>query len=236
MAGSDGAAVIFCLSQIHTGTVSVLAWLGAHEDCDGILLSTEVYESGREPATVYHEHVRPDDREPRKIARSQVVLAWAHPTIIPLRDPLAALVSYHNRALVTGQVGTDLFRPVVDVVDRWLLLAETEERFEDFPNIRYLAWDLPELESRRPDREGARMRSAGLWAAAQAVGLTDPAPSRAGLPRENSSGAYRLREAYEAGDLEGLRILRGVGHLIDAEKILRPFLERRGYRDLLWWS
>ncbi len=236
MAGSDGAAVIFCLSQIHTGTVSVLAWLGAHEDCDGVLLSTEVYESGREPATVYHEHVRPDDRERGKIARSQVVLAWAHPTVIPLRDPLAALVSYRHRAVLTGQAGTTRYRPMEDVVDRWCLLAETEERFGGFEHIRYLAWDLPELESRRPDREGARMRSIGLWATAQALGLTDPAPSTAGLPRENSSGAYRLREAYDAGDLEALMSIRAVRHLRNREELLRPFLERRGYRDLLWWS
>lgn len=228
--------MIFVLSELHTGTVSVLAWLAAHEDCDGVLLSTDVYTSGREPATVYHEHVRPDDRERRKIARSQVVLAWTHPTIIPLRDPLAAVLSYHHRAIQTGQIGTDRFRPLADVVDRWCLLAETEERFREFPNIRYLAWDLPDLESRRPEREGARKRSIGLWAMAQAVGLTDPAPSQAGLPRENSSGDYPLREMYEAGDFEELRTISAVGHLKDCEPILRPFLERRGYRDLLWWT
>lgn len=229
--------MIFCLSELHTGTVSVLAWLAAHEDCDGVLLSTDVYESEpKRPATVYHEHVRPDDRERKKIARSQVVLAWAHPTIIPLRDPLAALVSYHHRAVQTGQIGTDYFRPIADVVERWKLLAENEERFDAFEHIRYLAWDLPDLESRRPEREGARMRSIGLWAAAQAVGLTDPAPSQAGLPRENSCGTYPLRDLYEQGDLESLRSIRAIGYLIDAEKELRPFLERRGYRDLLWWS
>ncbi len=228
--------MIFVLSELHTGTVSVLSWLGAHEDCDGVLLSTDVYTSGREPATVYHEHVRPDDRLPRKMARTQIVLAWAHPTIIPLRDPLAAVLSYHHRAIQSGQIGTDLFRPLEDVVDRWCLLAETEERFDDFPNIRYLAWDLPDLESRRPEREGARMRSIGLWAMAQAVGLTDPAPSKAGLPRENASLGYPLRDMYEAGEFEELRTIAAVGYLKDCEPILRPFLERRGYRDLLWWT
>lgn len=222
--------MIFVLSELHTGTVSILSWLGAHEDCDGILLSTEVYTSGREPATVYHEHVRADDREPRKIARSQVVLAWAHPTIIPLRDPLAALVSYQHRAEHSGRIGTDLFLPREDVVDRWSLLAETEERFQEFEHIRYLAWDL-EQAVRAPATFKAR-----LWETAQAVGLTDPAPSREGLGRENSSGDYPLRDAYEAGDLEGLSSVRGLDYLRDCEPVLRPFLERRGYRDLLWWS
>ncbi len=229
--------MIFVLSELHTGTVSVLAWLAAHEDCDGILLSTEVYSSEpRRAATVYHEHVRRDDRFGTKMARTQIVLAWAHPTIIPLRDPLAAVLSYHHRAIVSGQIGTDLFRPIEDVVERWVLLAENEERFGDFPNIHYLAWDLPAIESRRPSREGARIRSIGLWATAQAVGLNDPAPSQAGLPRENASDPYPLRQAYEDGDLDCLRTIRAVGHLIAAESILRPFLERRGYRDLLWWT
>lgn len=222
--------MIFCLSEIHVGTVSVLSWLGAHEDCDGVLLSTEVYQSGREPATVYHEHVRPDDRDPSRIARSQVVLAWASPTIIPLRDPLAALVSYNHRAAHTGQISTELFRPVEDVVDRWRLLAETEERFEGFEHIRYLAWDLAS-HAGYPATFKAR-----LWETAQAVGLTDPAPSREGLGRENSSGDYRLRDAYQNGDLEALAEVEGLAYLRDAEEDLRPFLERRGYRDLLWWS
>lgn len=224
--------MIFVLSELHTGTVSVLAWLAAHEDCDGILLSTEVYMSGREPATVYHEHLRPDDRLPQKMSRTQIVLAWAHPTIIPLRDPLAAVLSYHHRAIQTGQIGTEMFRPLADVVDRWCLLAETEERFGEFPNIRYLAWDLA---SANPTKNPATFK-ARLWDIAQGCGLTDPAPSKAGLPRENSSGDYPLREIYEAGDFEELRTIRAVGYLKDCEPILRPFLERRGYRDLLWWT
>lgn len=220
--------MIFCLSQIHTGTNSVLAWLGAHEDCDGVLLSTGVYESLQEPATVYHEHVRKDARFNKQMCRSQIVMAWSNPTIIPLRDPLAALVSYQHRAEHSKRTGTDLFLPREDVVDRWCLLAECEDRFEGSTGIRWLPWDL--------ERFGT---AHFLWHTARGLGLNDPVPSRRGLPHSNGSGEYYLKTAYEAGDLAGLAAKigdRGLWYLQSCEPILRPFLERRGYANLMWWS
>jgi hypothetical protein len=156
------------------------------------------------------------------MSRSQIVMAWNHPTIIPLRDPLAALISYQRRAEDTGQIDTGLFRPATDIVDRWKMLAESEARLH---KVNYLAWDLPEF-----------VASSRLWDRAQAVGLRDPRPSRSGLPKLNTSGDHRLKDAYRAGDLAGLASVSALGYLIDAEETLRPFLERRGYRDLLWWS
>lgn len=225
--------MIFCLSQIHTGTVSTLAWLDLHEESDGVLLSTEVYESGDELKTVYHEHIRRDHQDVSRMSRSQIVLAWNHPTIIPLRDPLAALISYQRRAEDTNQIDTELFRPATDIVDRWIMLAESEARI---PRVNYLAWDLPAPHSRPPPAEGYDIRAPGLWDTAQGLGLRDPRPCRSGLPKLNTSGDYPLKDAYQAGDFDGLSELCGLPHLIDSEDKLRPFLERRGYRDLLWWK
>jgi hypothetical protein len=104
------------------------------------------------------------------------------------------------------------------------MLAESEERLG---RAHYLAWDtFGSLEE----------RAARLWDTAQELGLRDPRPSRAGLPKLNTSGDYPLKDAYRAGDLAGLSELCGLEHLIESEDLLRPFLERRGYRDLLWWS
>ncbi len=227
--------MIFCLSQIHTGTNSVLAWLADHEDCDGVLLSTGVYQSKQEPATVYHEHVRPDSRFGKQMCRSQIVMAWAHPTIIPLRDPLAALVSYQHRAEHSKRIGTDLFLPREDVVDRWCLLAETEDRFEGSDNIHWLPWDLAHVSAQK----NPASYKASLWEIAKAIGFRDQAPSKAGLPCVNGSGEYWLKTVYEAGDLAGLAAEigdKGLWYLQSKTEILRPFLERRGYANLLWWS
>ena len=226
--------MIFCLSQIHTGTVSVLAWLSSHNDCDGVLLSTEVYGSKQEPATVYHEHVRPDALFEDKMSRSQIVMAWAHPTVIPLRDPLAALASYQHRAEVNGQVDSVMYCPQLDVVDRWVCLAETEDRFEGSKNIHWLPWDQAHVSA---EKNPASFK-ASLWAIAQALGLRDQAPSKAGLPWKNGSGEYDLKAAYSSGDGDYLASHLGAGYeyLVDSESLLRPFLERRGYANLLWWS
>lgn len=229
MAREDGADLILCLSQIHTGTVSTLAWLDAHEESDGVLLSTEVYESADEPKTIYHEHIRRDHQDVSRMARSQIVLSWVIPTIIPLRDPLAALISYQHRAEETGQIETGLFQPTSVIVDRWIMLAESEARLH---KAHYLAWDL-EQASGVGDPESFKAR---LWDAAQAVGLRDPKPSRAGLPKLNTSGDYPLKDAYRAGNFEALLIgVLGMAYLIKVESRIRPFLERQGYRDLLWW-
>ncbi len=221
--------MIFCLSQLHTGTVSCLAWLRAHEDCDGVLLSTEVYASGSEPATVYHEHVRADHQSEAHMSRTQIVMAWAHPTLIPLRDPLAALVSYHHRAEVSGQIDGLMYCPQLDVVDRWCCLAKAEPLFKSHEHVRYFAWDIFQTVEERNSR---------LQETARALGLQDPAPSRAGLPCENATGDYELKLAYRRGDRFHLAGMMGAAYeyLVDSESILRPFLERRGYRDLLWWE
>lgn len=219
--------MIFCLSQLHTGTNSTLAWLESHGDCRGVLLSTGVYTdpTAHRPTTVYHEHVRQDSRFNRQMCRTQIVLAWSQPTVIPLRDPLAALISYQHRAEVSKQIDTDLFRPREDIVDRWCYLAEAEDLIKSC-RIRYLALDLAE-----PPNESR------LWETTVALGLSDPAPSVLGLPRRNDSGDNYLKQAFQRGDLDPLEFhLVHLDYLRKAEPILRPFLERRGYRDLMWWS
>ncbi len=215
--------MIFCLSQLHTGTNSTLEWLASHGDCRGVVLSTGVYsnQTGHRPTTVYHEHVRRDSRFNRQMCRTQMMMAWSHPTIIPLRDPLAALISYQHRAETSGRIETDLFLPREDVVDRWCYLAGDEPSHR----IQYLPLDLAEPPT--SDR---------LWEITVALGLSDPAPSAVGLTRENDSGDYYLKRAYRRGDMDPLEHhLIHLDYLRKAEPILRPFLEQRGYRDLMWW-
>jgi len=218
--------VIFCLTELHTGTNSVLAWLGQHSDCDGVLLSTEVLEPGHPKCTVYHEHIRPDYRFDQEMCRTQIVMAWTHPTLITIRDPLASLVSYQHRAERDGRKGTIEFQPIDHVVDRWCLLARSEDRFSESLNVRYLALDLFEPPGKTE-----------LWDTAQALGLKDDRPSMEGLPVENNSGEYYLKRLYADGHFDRLEIhLKGLDYLVDCQGILRPFLERRGYSNLLWWD
>jgi len=91
--------MIFCLSQLHTGTQTSLAWLCKHDEVDGMMLSTGVHklfglvdpadtvhdwESGRiherfSEGMVYHEHLRCDRFNPYRMNRTQLVMATIWP-------------------------------------------------------------------------------------------------------------------------------------------------------------
>jgi hypothetical protein len=243
--------VIYCLSQHHTGTWSTLAWVSQHDSVRGLITYPHIFdalerkddvihrmESGEMPSVwhptmVYHEHVRPDDRLLRRIDRAQVLLATMTPTVIPIRDPLAALISYQVRA---EREGRDDFDPAGQV-DGWIRLAETSDVFKEFAHIKFLCWDL----AAKMDRIG---RYTYLREIARDLGLAgdDDGPSaQCGVKviRNNDLGRYALKRAYSRRDLTYIR--RNVSNggfeaLRACRGILRPFLERLGYRDLLWWS
>jgi len=239
--------VIFCLSNVHTGTWSTIAWLVLHKEVNGLMLSTDVYdvvnwkrtvpqmqESGTyhqkfHPSMVYHEHIRPDHWFEKEMSRTQIVLAATNPTVIPIRDPLLSLISYQNRAVIHAKVGTQGFLPVFHVIDRWVLLAEKFDTLRRYDHIQFLCWDI--LGSPASDE---------LFNVSRALGMKDQTPCLVGEDMMNNSmGDYPLKKAYQDGDAKTLKCCLdedGFRRLVNKEKILRPFLECLGYTNLLWWS
>ena len=244
--------MIYCLSKHHTGT-----WVHQHEGVGAMLTTAHLFgvlegEIGLNypdvvgepivpawhPTMVYHEHVTSDDLEPLRIERRQVLLATMTPTVIPIRDPLAALISYQERALRDGRIdepGQPRFDPA-EFVDKWIRLAETARAiFVDFAHIKFLCWDLASGMDRMS-------RYIYLREIAEALGLADDGPSaQCGVKviRHNDFGQYELKDAYDRRDLTYIRrnVANGGFEALRACRgILRPFLERLGYRDLLWWS
>ena len=239
--------MIFCLSNIHTGTWTTLAWLVLHKEVNGLMLSTHVQdvlrgiktpenrqESGTyyqkfDPSMVYHEHVRPDHLFPDKMSRTQVVMATTNPTVIPVRDPLLSLISYQNRAVIHGKTGGEGFLPTEHVLNRWVYLAEQFDILSQFDHIQFLCWDLLGINA-----------ESTLWGVAKNLGLKDRKPSTVGGQLENNqTGGYDLKFHYVARNVPALRQgMSGDGfqELVNRERILRPFLEGIGYTNLMWWS
>ena len=234
---------IFCLSQLHVGTWTTISWLCEHPDVKGLVLSTGVYDvlAGKDGEShamksgirresfhrkmVYHEHVRTDHRFSASMSRTQLMMAALFRTVIPLRDPLAALVSYQHRAEIDGRIGTEDFDPVGHVVFRWVVMA-TEESLKRCGPI-FLPWDT--LGKRSPE-SAARL----LKGLAMMLGLFD---GPTGGIWDNDSGDYLLRRAYDDGDLATLEDkVVGLKQLRNREPQLRPFLEGVGYKNLIWWS
>ena len=154
----------------------------------------------------------------------RMLCAWWRP-LVPLRDPLLSLITGRNRS------------PAQDfsyLVERWTRLVDVVDPFTP----HYITLDLLRAPQERHKAleevlgatqmaiTEAMSRQHNLWAASW--------PQY----QYNSRGTYPLKVAYANRDLKyieekgkmraELRALRAV------EDIMRPFLVKRGYRELLW--
>jgi len=251
--------MIYCLTQHHTGTWSTLAWILNHQNVKGFLTTEHIFdilepsepfrssgvypvhpmESGElieefHPSMVYHEHMRLDAEKAERIDRTQVLIASVTPTVIPIRDPLAALISYEMRAEKAGRTAEEGFAPLSHL-DTWVALAETARMtLRNFAHIKFIPWDL------MGEDKLATVRT--LLITSRDLGLEGVDPSidcAANLIHNNDGGHYILKEAYQDRDVGYIRENLHQGafeYLCDMEDILRPFLEELGYSDLMWWS
>lgn len=236
--------MIFCLSQLHTGTWTTIAWLALHDQVRGLMLSSDVFdvlqgkpvqdklqESGLyhqefHRSMVYHEHIRPDHWSENRMCRTQLIMARTNPTVIPIRDPLLSLISYQHRAEIKGKDDSDDFLPFGHVLDRWIMMAEVFGILKD--HVQFICWDL--LDGNVTDRLSEVTKGLGL----------NQSPCLEVEIENNSMGDYPLKTAYQDGDVDALEdgVLWGDGlhELKIRESSLRPVLEELGYSDLLWWS
>lgn len=250
--------MILCFSQHHTGTWTSLSWLNSHQDIKGFLLEPHVNEvlGGAEdivhpmesgtypekfhPMLVYHEHLKAEYADATgdrfRLCPAQMVMMATHATLIPIRDPLAALVTYQRFAEQNG--GIDLggglnpgFSPRAHV-NTWCALAASFDTMMRFAHIRFVCWD-------RLPREEMAVYLEGV---ARDLGLKDRRPAKAWAQheiRDNASGEYPLKAAYLAQSSNRLRkgiAENGYNYLVSKGLQLRPFLEALGYRNLQWWS
>ncbi len=252
--------MIYCLTQHHTGTWSTLAWVLSHQTVKGFLTTEHIFdilepdepdqesgvypvhpmESGElveefHPSMVYHEHLRLDADKLHRIDRTQILIATVTPTVIPVRDPLAALISYQVRAETAGRKTETGFAPRSHV-ESWVALAQTWEKIlKNFGHVRFMPWDLL--------GQGDRFEIAEkLFGISTDLGMMDGKPSLTcarDMIHNNDRGTYPLKEAYQNGDLEEIRqgVSEGAVNLLTSkQKLLRPFLEFLGYSDLMWWT
>ncbi len=254
--------MIYCLSVHHTGTWSAIEWLTAHEDIKGFLQQAHVnkilmggkmihkiddfrLEAKFHPLMVYHEHVvlegvkftpagfLPDQWWERMISASQTVMISTTPTLIPIRDPLASLITYQKWGERDGRIdGGDFSQR--EQINHWCGLAVSHRNLKLFGHCRFLCWDL--LNGTPEETEEY------LLDISRNLGLKDPSPSKdvSHFKRVvNSVGDYPLKQAYLNGDVDAVR--RGLSEsafdvLMERESLLRPFLEELGYTDLMWWT
>lgn len=151
----------------------------------------------------------------------QTILLFANlfKTVIPIRDPMAALLSREARH--------PQFRHFY-IVDGFVALA-TE--FAKHPNVKFLPVDMTEDAATRRRLLSDVLEHVGKDPATYAADLDNLAAT---WKPENVTPGNRFRDAYKAGDLDRLQELLGpkwaeVEYLRNMASIILPFLADLGY-------
>lgn len=145
--------------------------------------------------------------------------------IVPVRDPLLVAISHHVR------------RSHMDVAN-WARASVVM----DAHVAHYVPLDLLRTEEERLPALRATLRACGIdrgdsinycrkWARTWESLMADPAVSGTVGHTDHKTEYQNGNFAYLAHDMP-----ERIATLKEHERSLRPWLERIGYRDLMWWS
>ena len=161
---------------------------------------------------------------PRNMNQIESISQW-FTTIIPLRDPLAALVTReHRHPEKTHEHILDAFNLMID------FHAQNDGAFA-------VPVDLLHNEPSRASWLRMVLSNAGLSSHQLAVEMTGKWAAAWPKSQHNSRGRYEQKKVYERGAMDQLVGIQGeIEVLQEMENKFRPFLEARGYADLAWFS
>jgi hypothetical protein len=217
----------------HTGTWFTVDFLRSHPDVDGfveidVLPAMMVGRgTGRDvfPAmSIGKRHTVFKSHFPAQMSGDVLLTIASLRTIVPLRDPLLSVMTRNHRH-------PEIVRN--DLIDVWESSARVLSPIERDLPIYYAAVDLADSEAARRDLLSGVCRHAELacepharqWAARWPLDI-------------NSTGHYPMKDAYRQRDVKFLK--RALGRewfkLKEIEQTVRPWLEAKGYKDLMWWD
>lgn len=209
----------FVLSVQHTGTwfaISLIRlWKSAHFE-ELKLAVPERMKRGVKPDFFSHLHHHCDSR----ICELNDTVLQNHKTVLPVRDPLLSLITRQSRHPTWRHRY---------IVDGFCWMAERE----DAENAHFYPVDLGDDADSRFRRT---LAVAEHWGMPPVAEMGEFAKR---WEKQNATGsnwmkvAYRNRRLSEICD-QGLR--NEIEYLQSCEGVIRPFLERQGYKDLIWWS
>lgn len=203
-----GLAHVHNVMALRNGWVLRDGWTGnPHNEEISPDKITILYEHFENPPAVFYRWA------PQMISE---YLMSALPTLSPLRDPLICMIRAWHRE-------PQLY-PYGRLMNAWIHMAQREDTL----GVKF--WRMEPFDH------------AGFIAAVQGVGIPSTAEWEGSLApaiRINSTpGECDLRQAYADGDSATIakRLPQPWRRLRESEPILRPFLERCGFSNLLWWD
>lgn len=146
------------------------------------------------------------------------VMGRAFPTVMPVRDPLASIISLHRRH-------PDL-KPHTWIVDSWLKIANIEGLWEPF----FVPVDLKMTDKERLVLLSNMVGHCGLdpWPEVNRWAIEWPVRNKTGVK------PYML-DKYKQRDADYLAYYFPEEWKALKESPLRPFFEKLGYKGMLWW-
>jgi len=150
------------------------------------------------------------------------LICMGHKTIIPMRDPLASLISRKHR---------NPLEPMYEHIDAFVYAATSPHINNSF----IMPIDTDNFKSSDRNRFFVALDMFKFVGLDIPTGLNQWARDNA---PKNAMGAYEQKKAYDNGDLSTATTqCRGeLEYLKSKENILRPWLNRLGYGQLMWYG
>ncbi len=214
----EGADILFCPSVPYTGTTFLLEFLRNNPSIKDFASMSWIIRSDREfkeGTTLVHAHLT------NNLIPLIIEYARSWPIVVPLRDPLLAILSNNNR---------NYYNTSLSIVDCFIKLVVVLKSH----NPIYVPIDLL-------DELPAWKRGSELIRIFYPLGFISPSHCTklaVEWPRMNAQESYLLRQYYYDDDGAAIKgiIPKEWDKLIAARSFLQPFLENRGYKNLLWWE
>lgn len=202
---------IFVPSIPATGTRFLLTFLEKVTGLKQCGLPVFLHQTDHKESNLLHIHVWWDDYY---LPAVKEMCERSH-VIIPLRDPLAAVVRANTTRRSFG----------VRCAKSFLTIKE----LGDIYNVHYLPVDVLAARSRRKRLSALRNILPEGYGDRKIL-----YPWSEQWPIHNER-VYDLKDLYVNKDIDGLSKLDGWSELIETKSILRPWLEKLGYKKLIWW-
>lgn len=224
--------MITLISIPNTGTWFVLNFLMRHDQINKaisyeegffgifrneITRTTFEYQAGDIESSVYRRHIL-GTRTHGEID----LLCIGHKAVIPMRDPLASLITSKSR---------NPLEPMYEHIDAFEYVATSPHVNRSF----IFPIDTPEFIGSYESRLSQGLSLLKYCGLGPCGHVSDWA--RENTP-QNTIGEYPEKSAYRDGNIVGATkgCMGEFVYLKSKQRVLRPFLEGLGYENLIWWD
>lgn len=243
---------IYLQTLQHTGTWFVIYFVCDHPEVGGFVMESNLFDGLKGKLDKVHNESGRSEQVPEQVAtgkktllfghivchsqesppylcprQQSVVLAASGPIVVPLRDPLLAMITHEKRI-----DDFENFR-LHHKITCWRLYFEFLMSVEKYKDVVYLPIDVLDTREERLKHLKQVQAAYGLESEEIAQKWADKwAVYNSYVPQNHPN-----KVAYANRDLPALEktISHSLKALRDSEDILRPIM-KRWYKDLLWWS